>query len=172
MSQWASAFAETGLGVSKTIGDLAGPCMFAVLMGLSRVFYAKFGNVVNLKNFMLISSLLCVFSYLLATFSPIPVFSLVGCAFCGMSVGITCPGTFSLSTSYLPMGGTAMFAIPACAGDIGCAGGPALVVFVSEMFGGEVNRGLLVAVIFPVILTVLIIFLIRRGKNRKVCEAW
>lgn len=152
MSQWASAFAERGLGVSKAIGDLAGPCLFSVLMGCARVFYAKFSEKVNLLSFIIGSCVLCVFSYLLAALSPWPVLSLVGCGLCGLSVGILWPGVFSIASARCPRGGTAMFAFLALAGDAGCGGGPTLVGMVSGAFGDNLNAGLLAAMIFPVIL--------------------
>lgn len=111
VSQWASTFAEKGLGVTKTIGDLAGPMTFAILMGSSRAFYGKFGHKIDLDRFMLGSSVLCIFSYLLIVASPIPFLSLVGCGICGLSVGIMWPGTFSKASVALKNGGTAMFAL-------------------------------------------------------------
>lgn len=152
MSQWASAFAESGLGVSKTVGDLAGPCMFAVFMGSARVFYAKFSERINLLSFIVGSGLLCIFSYLLAVISPSPLFSLVGCALSGLSVGILWPGVFSLASARYPRGGTAMFALLALAGDLGCSGGPTLVGMVSGLFGDNLKTGLTAALVFPVLL--------------------
>ena len=152
MSQWSSYFAETGLKVSKTLGDLLGPCLFAVLMGMSRVFYGIKGNSIPLKKFISVSSLLCIGSYLLAVFSPVPLLSLVGCAVCGLSVGIMWPGCFSLAAQHCPQGGTAMFALLALAGDIGCGGGPSVVGLVSDGFGGELKIGLLAAIVFPILL--------------------
>lgn len=111
VSQWASTFAEKGLGVTKTIGNLAGPMTFAILMGSSRAFYGKFGHKIDLDRFMLGSSVLCIFSYLLIAASPIPFLSLVGCGICGLSVGIMWPGTFSKASVALKNGGTAMFAL-------------------------------------------------------------
>lgn len=156
MSQWASLFAEEGLGVSKTLGDLLGPCLFAVLMGISRTIYGFYGSKMDLKKTIAASSVLCVLSYLVAVFSPSPVIALLGCAFCGFSVGIMWPGVFSLSSRFYPQGGTAMFAILALGGDVGCATGPGLVGFVANVFH-NLNYGLLVAVIFPVLLVILII---------------
>lgn len=152
MSQWASAFAESGLGVSKTLGDLAGPCMFSVLMGLSRVFYAKMADRINLLSFIIGSGVLCVASYLIASFSPIPLISLAGCALCGLSVGIMWPGVFSIASAGFPKGGTAMFAILALAGDLGCSGGPTVVGFVSGLMGDNLKSGLCVGIIFPLML--------------------
>lgn len=165
MSQWASAFAESGLHVSKAVGDLAGPCLFAVLMGVSRVLYAKWSERVNLPHAMFICGLLCICSYLLASFSPFPILSLVGCGICGFSVGILWPGTFSLAAVKCPGGGTAMFALLALAGDVGCSVGPTLVGFVSGNASGGLHTGLLFAVLFPALLLIGI-FLLRRVKSK------
>ena len=152
MSQWASAFAESGLKVSKTVGDLAGPCFFAVLMGTSRVFHAKIANKVNLTKYLSICALICISSYLLASLSPIAILSLFGCGICGFSVGAMWPGTYSLASEKCTKGGTAMFALLALAGDSGCSLGPATVGFVSNSLNDNLKTGLLTAVIFPVIL--------------------
>lgn len=157
VSQWASTFAEKGLGVTKTIGDLAGPMTFAILMGSSRAFYGKFGHKIDLDRFMLGSSVLCIFSYLLIVASPIPFLSLVGCGICGLSVGIMWPGTFSKASVALKNGGTAMFALLALAGDLGCSGGPTLVGFVSSAVADNLKAGILVAIVFPVVMAVEII---------------
>ena len=154
VSQWASTFAEKGLGVSKTIGDLAGPMAFAILMGTARAFYGKFGDKINLDKFMVGSSILCVMSYLCISLVPSPVLGLIGCAVCGLSVGIMWPGTFSKAAAILPRGGTALFALMALAGDLGCSGGPTLVGMVSSGFGDDLKKGILVAVAFPVLLAV------------------
>lgn len=152
MSQWASAFAESGLNVSKTIGDLAGPCFFSILMGASRVFYARYSEKVDLMGFMKASAVLCIVSYLLACFSPIPLLALLGCGLCGLSVGILWPGTFSIAAAACPKGGTAMFALFALFGDLGCMSGPTMVGILSEKFDGSLKKGLLFAIIFPVVL--------------------
>lgn len=152
VSQWASAFAEQGLGISKAAGDLAGPMAFAVFMGSARAFYGKMGEKLNLDRFMKGSLVLCVGSYLLISLSPWPVLSLVGCALCGMSVGILWPGTFSKAAVVLRRGGTAMFALLALAGDLGCSSGPSLVGAVAEAAGGDLKVGILVAMVFPVAL--------------------
>lgn len=161
VSQWASAFAEQGLGVSKAIGDLAGPMAFAIFMGSARAFYGKFGEKINLDRFMAGSLVLCVVSYLLISLSPWPVLSLIGCALCGMSVGILWPGTFSKAAVVLRRGGTAMFAFLALGGDLGCSGGPSLVGFVADNMGGNLKAGILVAIVFPI---VLLICLLRKKK--------
>ena len=152
VSQWASLFAEKGLGISKTAGDLAGPMAFAFLMGASRAFYGKYGEKINLDRFMAVSSVLCILSYLCLVFMPVPVLSLAGCALCGLSVGILWPGTFSRASKALPAGGTALFALLALGGDIGCSGGPTLVGMVSGMCKGNLKAGILAALIFPVLL--------------------
>lgn len=152
MSQWASAFAEKGLGISKTLGDLAGPCFFAVLMGLARVLYAAFSDRISLLGFMRGSCVLCVASYLLAVFAPHPALALLGCGLCGLSVGILWPGVFSIAAGRMPAGGTALFALLALGGDLGCSSGPTLVGFVSERAGGVLQAGLLAAILFPLVL--------------------
>ncbi len=152
VSQWASTFAEQGLGVSKTIGDLAGPMAFAFLMGTSRLIYGKFGDRLNMDRFMNFSILLCIASYLCISLVPNPYVSLIGCAVCGFSVGILWPGTCSKASATIRRGGTAMFALLALAGDIGCSGGPTLAGFVSGASGNDLRMGILFALIFPVLM--------------------
>ncbi|MBQ8410691.1 MAG: MFS transporter [Ruminiclostridium sp.] len=154
MSQWASAFAETGLNVSKTTGDLLGPCFFAILMGTSRIVHAKFGERISLEKYLSGSAALCVLSYLIASLSPIPVISLIGCGICGFSVGAMWPGTYSLASERCPKGGTTMFALLALAGDAGCSSGPAIVGFVSSALNDDLKLGLLSAIAFPLILLI------------------
>ncbi|MDO5291548.1 MAG: MFS transporter [bacterium] len=154
VSQWASAFAEAGLGVSKTVGDLAGPLLFATLMGLSRLLYGKYSEHFKLERLMFFSTLLCVFGYLLTSLSSIPILGFVGCAVCGFSVGILWPGTFSLSTKAIKGGGTAMFAFLALAGDLGCGSGPTFVGMVSSTAGQNLKMGILAAVVFPILLLI------------------
>lgn len=166
MAQWASAFTESALGVSKTVGDLAGPCLFAVLMGLSRAFYGKFGEKYDLKKFMLISGALCVACYLLAGLSKLPALGLVGCALCGLSVGIMWPGTISISSQALPLGGTAMFALLAMAGDLGGSLGPSVVGFFSQRAGDNLQAGIMVGLGFPILL-ILGILLLNRQKTAR-----
>ena len=160
VSQWASTFAEKGLGVSKTIGDLAGPMAFAILMGTARAFYGKYGERINLDLFMIYSGILCVISYLCIALVPSPIFGLIGCALCGLSVGILWPGSFSKASASIRGGGTAMFALMAWAGDLGCSSGPTLVGMVSSHFGDSLNIGILSAIIFP------ILFLIGIGVSK------
>lgn len=163
VSQWASTFAEQGLGVTKTIGDLAGPMAFAVLMGASRAFYGKYGDKINLDRFMILSSILCVISYLCISLVPSPVISLVACAVCGLSVGIMWPGTFSKASAAIKKGGTAMFAMLALGGDLGCTAGPTLVGMVSSAFDDDLKKGILLGAIFPVLMVIGPIFS-KKGK--------
>lgn len=164
VSQWASTFAEQGLGVSKTIGDLAGPMAFAFMMGLSRLFYGKYGDRIDLDKFMSGSTVLCLVSYLCISFAPFPVLSLAGCAVCGFSVGILWPGSFSKAAAAIKGGGTAMFAFLALAGDLGCSSGPTLAGFVSSHMGDDLKAGILAAIIFPVLMFAGI-FLSRKVKQ-------
>lgn len=152
VSQWASAFAEKALGISKTVGDLAGPLSFATLMGISRVLFSKLSHRISLEKYMLASCVLCFISYLVTSLSPIPIISLIGCAMCGFSVGVMWPGTYSLASKDLRGGGTAMFAILALAGDLGCTTGPTLVGFVAGAAGDDLKIGILSASIFSVIM--------------------
>lgn len=164
ISQWASAFAESSLNVSKTVGDLAGPCAFAVLMGLSRIVYAKFSEQISLYHYMFCCGILCLISYLLAALSTSPLPGLVGCALCGLSVGVMWPGTFSLSSRGIPGGGTAMFAFLALAGDVGCAGGPSLVGLVSGLAGDNIKAGILSGIAFPLLLIATLLYLMRKKQ--------
>ncbi|MBQ9142057.1 MAG: MFS transporter [Lachnospiraceae bacterium] len=152
MSQWASAFAESALKVSKTVGDLAGPCAFAVLMGTARALYGKYSDKLPLMKMMTGSAVLCIGYYLLTALCGHPLFSLIGCAVCGFSVGIFWPGTFSIAANKLPGGGTAMYALMALAGDLGCSSGPTVVGMVANSFEGKLTIGILVAIIFPIVM--------------------
>ena len=167
MAQWASAFTESAMGVSKTIGDLAGPCLFAVLMGISRVFYGKMSEKLDLTKTMLGCGALCILCYLLASLSPLPVLGLMGCALCGISVGIMWPGTLSISAQKCPKGGTVMFALLALAGDLGGSIGPSLVGSVSSMADGNLKTGLLVATLFPALLIAGLVVLKKWVKTTK-----
>ncbi len=151
MSQWASYFAEDGLRVTKTLGDLLGPCLFAVLMGIARTFYGIKGEKIDLRKAIGFSGCLCVISYLVAVFAPSPILSLFGCAVCGLSVGLMWPGTYSLASKYFPQGGTVLFAVLALAGDVGCTGGPTLAGLVANGTG-NLKTGLLAAAVFPVVM--------------------
>ncbi len=165
MAQWASAFVESALGVSKTVGDLAGPCGFAVFMGLSRVLYGRYGDKTDLTVFMMISGGLCFLSYLLTAVASLPVMGLIGCMACGFSVGIMWPGSLSITSKAIPTGGTAMFAFLALAGDVGGTVGPAVVGNVSEYFGNDLQKGVLAGIGFPLIL-LLCSALARRSAKR------
>ena len=180
MAQWASLFAELGLGVSKTMGDLLGPCAFAILMGCARVFFGSKGSHLPLTGILTGSALMCVASYLVAVLSPLPILSLVGCALCGLSVGAMWPATISLSARAFPQGGTAMFAMLALAGDLGCSSGPGLVGVVSSrveagarwaetLFQGgaqaALKAGLMTAIAFPVLM-VLAVALVKAVRRK------
>lgn len=154
MSQWASAFAEKGLQVSKTVGDLLGPCLFSICMGTSRVLYARYSDRVDLTAFILGSGILSVISYIIAAVAPVPALSLIGCGLCGVGVGILWPGIFSVAAVRFPKGGTALFAFLALAGDLGCSSGPTSVGIVSAIFGDQLKAGLLFAIVFPLVLIV------------------
>lgn len=166
MSQWASSFAEAGLGVSKAAGDIFGPCLFAIFMGTARLIYGKFGAKADSYLCMIISSGICAASYLLAAFSPIAALSLFGCALCGFSVGILWPGTLSIAAERIH-GGVAMFALMALGGDIGCLVGPALVGKIADMFGGDIRISFIFSLAFPAIMIVSLILLRHGDKKRK-----
>ena len=163
MAQWASAFTESAIGVSKTVGDLAGPCAFAMFMGVSRMLYGKFSEKLDLTKVMLGCGILCACCYLLASLATLPILGLVGCALCGLAVGIMWPGSISLSSKKCPLGGTAMFAFLALAGDLGAMVSPSMVGTLSEMAGGNLKAGLLAATVFPIVL-VFVLFILNKNK--------
>ena len=165
MAQWASAFAESALHVSKTVGDLAGPCGFAICMGISRSLYGKFGEKVDLTVFMMASGAMCLVCYLLAGLAGIPILGLIGCAACGFSVGIMWPGSISISSQILPTGGTAMFALLALAGDLGGALGPAIIGNVSQSAGNNLQAGVLAGIGFPLVLVISVFFIRKKYKK-------
>lgn len=166
MAQWASAFTESAIGVSKTVGDLAGPCLFAMFMGIARMLYGKFSEKLDLAKVMLICGMMCVGCYLLASLASLPILGMAGCALCGLAVGIMWPGSISLSSQNCPRGGTAMFAFLALAGDLGATVSPAMVGSLSEMEGMTLKTGLLAAVLFPAILVVSLLVLQKVKKSR------
>ena len=154
VSQWASTLAEMSFGISKTLGDLVGPMSFAIMMGLGRAYYGKFGDKINLERFMIGSSILCIISYLMISIFPVAAFGIIGCAVCGLSVGIMWPGTFSIAAAAMRRGGTAMFALLELTGDLGCSSGPTFVGFVSSNMNNNLKMGVLAALVFPVFLIV------------------
>lgn len=166
MTQWASAFAESALNISKTVGDLAGPCLFAVFMGVARALYGKFGEKFNLTKVMLICGILCVACYLVASLSSISIIGLIGCTVCGLAVGIMWPGTISISSQKCPKGGTAMFAFLALAGDLGATVSPTMVGAIADAVGGNLKIGLLFATMFPIILVIGLAILVINSKKR------
>ncbi len=165
VSQWASTFAEKGLGITKSVGDLVGPMLFSILMGLSRLLYGKYGEKWDLDRFMKFSCVLCIVSYLCISFISVPMVELLGCGLCGFSVGILWPGTFSKAAAALRRGGTLLFALLALAGDLGCSGGPTLVGFVSSGLGDNLRLGIFAGIIFPILLLGSLIFGGRRKNN-------
>lgn len=166
MAQWASAYAESALGLSKTLGDLVGPCLFAIMMGISRTIYGKYGEKISLTKYMIGCGILCLFCYLAASLSGNPMIGLIGCVTCGFSVGIMWPGTISISSQKIPLGGTAMFALLAMAGDLGGSIGPGLVGIITQKANDNLRAGLLIGCIFPAILVLSILLL-----NRMKCSA-
>ncbi len=167
MGQWASAFAESGLGVSKAVGDLLGPCAFAVCMGISRVAYAKVGAKINLIHFITASAILCIIAYLTVALSPFPLLSLLGCALCGLSVGIMWPGTYSLAYGKMPWGGVRIFALLALAGDIGCLAGPTAAGWIATYFGDNLKISFLISTLFPLLILILCLALLAYRKSGK-----
>ena len=165
MAQWASAFTESALGVSKTVGDLAGPCLFAMFMGISRMLYGKFSEKLDLIKVMLSCGILCTVCYLLASLSTLPILGLIGCALCGSAVGIMWPGSISISSQNCPRGGTAMFAFLALAGDLSAMISPAMVGSLAERAGGNLKIGLFVATVFPIVLVFGLLLLKKKSHT-------
>lgn len=164
MSQWVSTFAERGLNVSKSVGDLAGPMAFAVLMGTGRVVFSKVSNKVSTKSYLIFSSILCIFSYIIASLSSNSVISLIGCALCGFAVSAMWPATISLTSKQNPNGGTALFAILAVAGDIGCTAGPTVIGTITDTMDGDIKKGLIFGAIFPALIIFGLLF--QRDKKQ------
>ena len=150
VAQWASALAEKNLHVSKTVGDLLGPCMFALFMGIVRALYAKISSKIVIENALLLSGIIGVIGYLMIALFENPVISLAGCAMCGVASALLWPGTLSLSAKTIYGGGTAMFAFLALGGDLGCSIGPGIAGWVSEIWGGNLQIGILSGIIFPI----------------------
>ena len=167
MAQWASAYTEAALGFSKTLGDLIGPCLFAVTMGVSRVLYGKYGEKMNLTRFMIASGALCLVCYLLASLSGNPAVGLAGCVCCGFSVGIMWPGTISIASPRIPRGGTALFALLAMSGDLGGGLGPSLVGAVTQQAGDSLQAGMLAGSVFPLVMILALLLLSRSAGRRK-----
>lgn len=164
MSQWASSFAEAALGISKELGDLLGPCFFALMMGAARALYGMFSKRWNLQALMLGGCVLCFLSYLIAAFVPASGLALAGCAMCGFAVGIFWPGLLSEASKEFPTGGVSMFAVLALAGDVGCLLGPSLAGKVADL-GGSLRDAFCFALIFPFIC--FVVLLLRKGSGKK-----
>ncbi|MBQ5933169.1 MAG: MFS transporter, partial [Lachnospiraceae bacterium] len=168
VSQWASAFAESGLHISKSAGDLIGTMGFAICMGSARAMFGKFGEKIPLQKVMFASSVLCVMSYLLIGLTKAPAAGLIGCMLCGFSVGIFWPGTFSISSARLRNGGTLMFALLALAGDLGCGAGPTIAGKASALFGSDLHRGILCGIVFPCIMLCCVLLMDKKYRKGKV----
>lgn len=162
MAQWASLFAEKGLGIPKALGDLLGPCLFAVMMGIGRTLYGIKGQKINLRKTLIACCLLCVVSFAVTALVPAAAVSLLGCSMCGLAVSLMWPGMISLTAQSYPVGGTAMFALLALGGDLGCSVGPWLTGVVAD--SASLNIGLLTGMIFPAIMIIGLLFL----KNTKI----
>ena len=152
VSQWSSTLAEKGLGISKTLGDLLGPMLFAFCMAISRTIYGFKGHKINLRLFMGISTALCIAAYLIIVLLPVPVIALLGCGLVGFSVGIFWPGTFSTASAMVKGRGTLLFALLALAGDLGCSGGPTVVGTVASHFNDNLKSGMGAAIVFPAVM--------------------
>ena len=166
MGQWASSFAESGLGVSKAMGDLLGPFLFAILMGLARIGYAFSGGKIKLSRMIVYSSVLCCFCFLITALSPRPIVALAGCALCGLSVGILWPGTYSLAASKISFGGVKLFAYLALAGDVGCLVGPTAAGWIAEACGNNLKISFLLSTIFPLLILLMVYLGFRKPKNK------
>lgn len=167
MAQWASAYAESALNIPKSLGDIVGPCLFAVMMGISRSFYGKYGEKLDLIKFMIGSGVLCLVCYLLAALGPFPILNLAGCIVCGFSVGIMWPGTISITSGKIPLGGTAMFALLAMAGDLGGSIGPGVIGVVTQNANDNLKAGMLAACVFPVVLILSVLFIRKKRTEIK-----
>lgn len=167
VSQWASKFVQDELGLNKVYGDLLGPMLFAITMGISRVFYGKYGEKIKLEKFMYLSAILTVISYLMISIIPSPIIGLIGFSLCGLSVGIMWPGAFSIASKEIVGAGTSMFAFLALAGDLGASAGPTLVGLVASSFNDNLKIGVLVAIIFP-ITVILCLILKNRMVNKEI----
>ena len=152
MGQWASLFAEKGLGISKALGDLFGPCLFAAMMGIVRTLYGIKGQKINIQKALVVCSFVCIMSFAITALVPIPAISLLGCSLCGLAVSLMWPGMLSLTAAGYPAGGTAMFAMLALGGDLGCSVGPWLTGIVAD--SSSLNIGLLMGMIFPAIMLI------------------
>ncbi len=180
ISQWSSLFAEKGLGVTKVVGDIFGPCLFALFMGTGRLIYGILGNRLNLRKSLMTCGILGIFCYALTALSPSPAASLLGCALTGLASSLLWPGFLSLASSYYPSGGTALFSFMALFGDIGCTLGPYIAGMVADFVKGHTNLstvmgvdptsaglkiGILTAVIFPLAMVIIIKKIKREGAD-------
>lgn len=161
MAEWASLFAQQALGISKVIGDLAGPCAFALFMGTGRVLYGWISKKVDFRKTVIVMSLLCFICYLTVAFCKIPAFSLIACAACGFSVSLFWPGVLSEGAKDFKRGGSVMYGVFALCGDTGCSAGPWIIGIIADRLG--LNFGFSVAAIFPVIMIIATVLLIKNN---------
>ena len=162
MAEWASMFAQQALGVSKVIGDLAGPCAFAIFMGTGRVLYARFAERVSFRKTVMVLSALCVACYLTAAFVNIPLLALISCALCGFTVSVMWPGTYSAGSKAFPHGDAVMFSVFAMCGDLGCCLGPWILGIIADI--KSLHTGFAVTAVFPVIMLITAIFFFKEDK--------
>ncbi len=167
VGQWASAFAETGLGVNKSLGDLFGPAAFALLMAICRVIYSRLIHEKRLTLFLIIGIVGCILSFIFIAFIPVAAINLIGCGLCGLSVGILWPGILSLATTVLPTKNTQSFAIMALGGDIGCSVGPAVVALCSTAFADNLQIGFGFGLVFPLLALGVMIAITLLTKQKK-----
>lgn len=173
IAQWASLFTETGLGVSKAVGDVLGAGLFAALMGVTRLLYGLFGQKLPLRETLMGCAVVNVAGLLITSLADNPVFALVGCALCGISIGLAWPGALSLASQRVHGGGTAMFALLALGGDIGCTTGPLVVGVLgshADVLSSPLKSGILYAVAFPVLMLVILLAVRRAPKQAMLSE--
>lgn len=186
MSQWSSLFAEKGLQIPKLFGDLLGPGLFALFMAIGRTIYGYLGDCLPIKASMFVCGLLCILTYLVTVFSPLPILALLSCSFCGFTVSLMWPGTFSLASAAFPRGGTMMFGLLAVCGDLGGSFGPWLAGKISDtvqttgrsldFWAGSsldleqigLRSGLLAAALFPMLMVIcLLLFRVKKKAVRQ-----
>lgn len=159
MAQWASIFAQNALGVSKVIGDIAGPCAFALFMGTGRVVYAKFSKKVSFTKLLIFLNVLCFVCYIVVGFCKISFVALIFCAICGFTVSISWPGIYSAGARTFKNGGAVMFSVFAMSGDTGCAVGPWIIGIFADRFG--LNVGFAVASVFPLLMVLCGLYILK-----------
>ena len=163
MAEWASMFAQQALGVSKVVGDLAGPCAFAIFMGTGRILYARFAERLSFRKTLITLSTLCAICYLTAAFSEIPLLALISCAVCGFTVSVMWPGTYSAGAKAFPRGDAVIFSVFAMCGDLGCCLGPWILGIIADV--SSLHTGFAVTAVFPLIMLINAIFFFKEEKT-------